>query len=38
VKRITASKLAVIGWGMMMMNLFVVNLFISGLHSYAGVK
>ena len=37
-KRTTASWLAVIGWGIMMMNLFLVNIFVSGLHSYAGVK
>ncbi len=38
VRRTTASWLAVIGWGTMMMNLFIVNIFITGLHSYAGVK
>jgi cytochrome c-type biogenesis protein CcsB len=38
VRRTAASWLAVIGWGTMMMNLFVVNIFVSGLHSYAGVK
>jgi cytochrome c-type biogenesis protein CcsB len=38
VKRTAASWLAVLGWATMMMNLFVVNIFVSGLHSYAGVK
>jgi cytochrome c-type biogenesis protein CcsB len=38
VKRHTATWLAVAGWAAMMVNLFGVNLFISGLHSYAGVK
>ena len=38
VRRTAASWLAVIGWGTMMMNLFIVNIFVSGLHSYAGVK
>jgi cytochrome c-type biogenesis protein CcsB len=38
VRRTAASWLAVIGWGTMMINLFVVNIFVSGLHSYAGVK
>jgi cytochrome c-type biogenesis protein CcsB len=37
VRRTTASWLAVVGWGTMMMNLFIVNIFITGLHSYAGV-
>ena len=38
VKRTVATWIAVLGWGAMMMNLFVVNLVISGLPSYAGVK
>jgi cytochrome c-type biogenesis protein CcsB len=38
VKRTTATWLAVLGWAAMMVNLFGVNLVISGLHSYAGVK
>lgn len=38
VKRTVATWLAVAGWCAMMVNLFGVNLFISGLHSYAGVK
>jgi cytochrome c-type biogenesis protein CcsB len=38
VKRSTAAWIAVLGWATMMMNLFGVNLFISGLHSYAGVN
>ncbi len=37
VKRSTATWIAVLGWATMMMNLFGVNLFISGLHSYSGV-
>jgi cytochrome c-type biogenesis protein CcsB len=38
VKRSTAAWIAVLGWATMLMNLFGVNLFFSGLHSYAGVK
>lgn len=38
VKRTTATWLAVGGWAVMLVNLFVVNLVVSGLHSYAGVK
>jgi cytochrome c-type biogenesis protein CcsB len=38
VKRTVATWIAVLGWAAMMVNLFGVNLFISGLHSYAGVK
>jgi cytochrome c-type biogenesis protein CcsB len=38
VKRSTATWLAIVGWAAMMINLFGVNLVISGLHSYAGVK
>jgi cytochrome c-type biogenesis protein CcsB len=37
VKRSTATWIAMIGWAAMMVNLFGVNLVISGLHSYAGV-
>ncbi|WP_222853708.1 c-type cytochrome biogenesis protein CcsB [Fodinicola acaciae] len=33
-----SAWIAVIGWGTMMMNLFGVNLVISGLHSYAGLQ
>jgi cytochrome c-type biogenesis protein CcsB len=38
VKRTTATWIAVVGWVAMMVNLYGVNLVISGLHSYAGVK
>jgi cytochrome c-type biogenesis protein CcsB len=38
IKRTVATWIAVAGWTAMMMDLFGVNLFISGLHSYAGVK
>jgi cytochrome c-type biogenesis protein CcsB len=38
VKRTTATWIAVLGWAAMMVNLFGVNLVISGLHSYAGVS
>jgi cytochrome c-type biogenesis protein CcsB len=38
VKRTVASTLAVVGWAVMMANLFLVNIFVSGMHSYAGVK
>jgi cytochrome c-type biogenesis protein CcsB len=38
VKRTVATWIAVLGWVAMMVNLFGVNLFIAGLHSYAGVK
>jgi cytochrome c-type biogenesis protein CcsB len=37
VKRTTTAWLAVAGWAAMLFNLVGVNLFISGLHSYAGV-
>ncbi|WP_279580689.1 cytochrome c biogenesis protein CcsA [Fodinicola feengrottensis] len=33
-----AAWIAMVGWGVMMMNLFGVNLVISGLHSYAGLQ
>jgi cytochrome c-type biogenesis protein CcsB len=38
VKRTAAAWIAVLGWVTMMINLYGVNLVISGLHSYAGVK
>jgi cytochrome c-type biogenesis protein CcsB len=38
VKRNVATWIAVLGFATMLMNLFGVNMFISGLHSYAGVK
>jgi cytochrome c-type biogenesis protein CcsB len=38
VKRSTATWVAVLGWATMMMNLFGVNLFISGMHSYSGLN
>jgi cytochrome c-type biogenesis protein CcsB len=38
VKRTIATWIAVAGWGAMMINLFLVNLVVSGLHSYAGVN
>jgi cytochrome c-type biogenesis protein CcsB len=38
VKPRTTALLAVAGWLTMMFNLYGVNLFIAGLHSYAGVK
>jgi cytochrome c-type biogenesis protein CcsB len=38
VKRSTAAWIVVVAWATMLMNLFGVNLFFSGLHSYAGVK
>ncbi|HET8657430.1 MAG TPA: c-type cytochrome biogenesis protein CcsB [Micromonosporaceae bacterium] len=37
VRRSTATWIAVLGWLTMLMNLFGVNLFFEGLHSYAGV-
>jgi cytochrome c-type biogenesis protein CcsB len=37
VRRSVVAWLAIIGWLTMMMNLFGVNLFISGLHSYSGL-
>jgi len=37
VRRTTAAWLAVFGWATMLFNLVGVNLFVSGLHSYAGV-
>jgi cytochrome c-type biogenesis protein CcsB len=38
VRRAVASAIAVAGWAMMMVNLFLVNIVVSGLHSYAGLK
>ena len=38
VKRSVATWIAVVGWGTMMINLFAINLVVTGLHSYAGVK
>jgi cytochrome c-type biogenesis protein CcsB len=38
VKRTVATWIAVLGWATMMINLFAINLVVSGLHSYAGVK
>lgn len=37
VKRTTATWIAVVGWLTMLMNLFGVNFFFTGFHSYAGV-
>jgi ABC-type transport system involved in cytochrome c biogenesis permease subunit len=37
VKRTTTAWLAIAGWATMLMNLFGVNLFFEGLHSYAGL-
>jgi len=36
-RRATAAWIAVVGWITMLINLFVVNLVIEGLHSYSGV-
>jgi cytochrome c-type biogenesis protein CcsB len=38
VKRNVATWIAVAGWATMMINLFAINLVVSGMHSYAGVK
>ena len=38
VKRTVATWIAVLGWATMMINLFAINLVVSGMHSYAGVK
>jgi len=38
VRRTAATWLAVAGWAMMMVNLFVINIAVAGMHSYAGVK
>lgn len=37
IKKQTAAWIAVVGWLTMMMNLFGVNIFFEGLHSYGGV-
>jgi cytochrome c-type biogenesis protein CcsB len=37
VKRTTATWIAVLGWLTMLMNLFGVNIFFTGLHSYGGL-
>jgi cytochrome c-type biogenesis protein CcsB len=37
VQRRTAAWIAIIGWATMLMNLFGVNIFFTGLHSYGGV-
>jgi len=37
VRRSTATWIAMLGWATMMMNLFGVNLFMSGFHSYSGL-
>lgn len=37
VKRTTATWIAVVGWLTMLMNLFGVNIFFTGLHSYGGL-
>ena len=38
VRRPVATWIAVAGWAAMMVNLFGINLFIAGLHSYAGLN
>jgi cytochrome c-type biogenesis protein CcsB len=38
VKRNVATWIAVLGWATMMINLFAINLVVTGMHSYAGVK
>jgi cytochrome c-type biogenesis protein CcsB len=38
VKRTTVAWIAVLGFLTMLMNLFGVNIFLTGLHSYAGVN
>jgi cytochrome c-type biogenesis protein CcsB len=38
VKKNVATWIAVIGWCTMMINLFAINLVVTGMHSYAGVK
>ncbi|MBB5870789.1 cytochrome c-type biogenesis protein CcsB [Allocatelliglobosispora scoriae] len=38
VKRTTVAWIAVLGFATMLMNLFGVNIFFTGLHSYAGVE
>jgi cytochrome c-type biogenesis protein CcsB len=38
VKKNVATWIAVVGWATMMINLFAINLVVTGMHSYAGVK
>jgi cytochrome c-type biogenesis protein CcsB len=38
VKKTMATWIAVLGWVTMMINLFAINLVVTGMHSYAGVK
>jgi len=38
IKRSTVAIIAIVGWATMLMNLFGVNIFFEGLHSYAGVE
>ena len=38
ITRSTVTWIAIVGWATMIVNLFGVNLFFGGLHSYAGVK
>ncbi|GII26397.1 c-type cytochrome biogenesis protein CcsB [Planosporangium mesophilum] len=38
VKKTVATWIAVLGWATMMINLFAINLVVTGMHSYAGVK
>jgi cytochrome c-type biogenesis protein CcsB len=38
VKKTVATWIAVLGWATMMINLFLINLVVTGMHSYAGVK
>ena len=38
IKRTVATWIAVLGWATMMVNLFAINLVVTGMHSYAGVK
>ncbi|MEV6526580.1 c-type cytochrome biogenesis protein CcsB [Longispora sp. NPDC051575] len=37
IRRTTVTWIAIIGWLTMLVNLFGINLFVSGLHSYAGL-
>ncbi|GAA1802392.1 c-type cytochrome biogenesis protein CcsB [Planosporangium flavigriseum] len=38
VKKTVATWIAILGWATMMINLFAINLVVTGMHSYAGVK
>ena len=38
INRSTVTWIAIVGWATIIVNLFGVNLFFGGLHSYAGVK